>query len=345
MRPVQLPPLAAMLACAVACFPDIEDKSEPDETTSTEDTGNVAPLDCASVEFFGQQPDFANAGTLVGNVASPSGAVPVAGAKVTVLVDGEEAWSASLEQGCFHLDLPPGTHAIAVEKGRYGGSAEVEIEAGETVDVGTIRLDDGGVRVAVVFGEWDDAGQLVDDLGLPADGYLSPHELLADADLLAEYDVVFANCGSEASRNEADGYTADEIANTKAWVEAGGTLYVSDWEYELFEGVAPDAASFEADPHSGPSGVVTGTLLDRDLVALLGKETVDVRYDLPRWVVPRDVGPDGEPLVEGSVAGADRPLALVTHPGAGRAAFTTFHNEEQLSDDILAVLYQMILLL
>jgi hypothetical protein len=343
--------LAVALALAGACYPYSRDSdaepgdSDAPDTDPGDTDGQVEPLDCATVGFFGDQPDFDDAGTLVGRLTSPSGEIPVAGGRVSVTVGGQEAWVASVEEGCFHLDLPPGTHSVTVSKGRYGASAEVVIEAGARKDIGAVALDDGGVRIAVVYGQWDDAGELIGDLGIPTEGYLSPHELLGDAALLAEYDVLFANCGSDVSTSADDGYTAAEIANVKAWVEAGGTLYVSDWEYELFQGVASDAAFFEDDPHTGTIGTVTGTLLDRDLIALLGKDTVEIRYDLPYWVVIRDVGATGLPLVVGRVDGDDRPLALLTHPGAGRAVFTTFHNEEQLGEDLLAVLYQMILLL
>jgi hypothetical protein len=340
---VKIATLAAVMLGGCAWEPwvepdvPVEDIVEPD--VPVEDI-----VDCSGVQFFGHQPQWSETGTVFGRVTAPSGMIPVAGSRVMVEVGGEVAWAVSLDRGCFRLDLPPGSHSLVVEKGRYRGTATAQVRAGERANIGPIRLGDGGVRIAVLYGQYDDVGELISHLGLPTDGYLHPHDLLSDPAKLRSYHVVFANCGSSATTGGPP-YSASDLANLKAWVEDGGTLYASDWEYETFQAVAPNGGTFAEDPHIGPKEILTATLLDRDLIALLNKDTVQIRFDLPAWTVPEDSGSSGQPLVRGRVAGRDRPLALLARPGAGRAVFTSFHNEEQLTDDILAVLYQMILML
>ncbi|MBW2257508.1 MAG: carboxypeptidase regulatory-like domain-containing protein, partial [Deltaproteobacteria bacterium] len=106
------------LALLASCFP-IADDTDTNTDTDT-DTVEETSIDCSQVPFFGDQPDFATSGTVMGRVTSPSGSVPLAGAQVEVAVGNQLAWTLSGEAGCFHLDLRPGEHELTVTKGRYG---------------------------------------------------------------------------------------------------------------------------------------------------------------------------------------------------------------------------------
>lgn len=313
---------------------------------SAEDTGAVASteFDCADASFFGSQPDFDAAGTLRGRVASPSGTVPVSGAELRVEVDGQTAWTVSAEMGCFSLDLPAGDYALVFEKGRYVATAAATVVEGEVLDLGTLALDPGELKLAVVQGQYDSVEVLITELGIPYDGFVSPADLYDDPDVLAQYDAVFANCGSELTTREGEAYDDAQIANVKAWVEAGGTLYTSDWEHSLFAGVVPDGLDWGDDVLSGPSGVITATIEDRNIQALLGSGSAEIVFDLPDWALAEGSG-TANVLVSASIDGRDRPLAVMAFPGEGRAVFTSFHNESQATQDMQVILYELILAL
>jgi hypothetical protein len=119
-------------------------------------------------------------------------------------------------------------------------------------------------------------------------------------------------------------------------------LYTSDWEWELFEAVAPDALVFGEDVLSGPDGTLQATIEDRNIQALLGRDTADITFDLPDWALAEE-NDTATVLVSAEFEGVSRPLAVMAYPGEGRAAFTSFHNESQLNDDMRVVLYELIL--
>lgn len=318
---------------------------ETDDTGDAADTGSApATFDCRDATFFGDQPAYDHAGTLVGSVASPSGEIPVAGAELTV--DGEAAWAVSTEAGCFTLDLPAGSHRIEVEKGRYHTSFEVNIEAGADTDVGAVPLDTGDLRVAVIDGSYDSVELLLTHIGLPYDSFARTEDVIGSDAVLGRYDAIFANCGSETSRSNTDAFTDTQFARVRDWVEDGGTLYASDLEWELFEGVAPEALAFAApgDVLRGEMGVFDARVLSRDVVQLLGHEHIDITFDLPAWAVIEGGG-EAEVVVEATVDGQTRPLAALHRMGDGRAVFTSFHNDHQATRDMQTVLYELILAL
>jgi Carboxypeptidase regulatory-like domain len=284
-------------------------------------------------------------GLVVGTINAPSGDIPVAGAVITVTVGGVETTTLSGASGCFSLELPPGDHAISIEKGRYGADSSATTAAGYVTDLGPLALDSGDLAIAVVYGKYDDVGELIEQLGLSYTAYSTPADLYDDTDLLAQYDAVFANCGSDASTTHDGAYTSAQLSNVAAWVEAGGTLYASDWEVSLFEGVAPDAVDL-ADPtlDGPPDTTVQADILDRNIQALLGTATTDINFELAGWALMDGVV-DATPLVTGEVEGVERPLAVMHSPGKGRMVFTSFHNEEQLSEAMRVILFELILAL
>ena len=294
--------------------------------SGVEDTGVAPAVDCSQAGFFGHQPEYASSGTVVGQVTSPNGLVGVGGASVT----WDEAWAISQDHGCFVLDLPPGTHTLQVERGRYVGSVEVEVVEGHAVDVEIPLSSD--VRMAVVYGKYDDVGELIGHLGVPFDGVVE----LGDVDDLDAYDALFVNCGGAGEYSDLD------LLELRGWVEQGGTLYVSDWEWALFEGVVPEAVDFREDPRVGEAGSLGATILDRNIAAMLGSEEAEVAFDLPNWALMDDVD-QATALVLARVDGADRPLAVDFRVGEGRVLFTSFHNEAQMTADMQVILYSLIL--
>jgi hypothetical protein len=309
-----------------------------------EESESTIEEQCLATAFMGNQPDWKYTGTIVGAVMSPSETVPIAGATVTVRVDDQEAMALSVERGCFYLNLPKGKHEIVIEKGRYSSSLSAIVQEDEVTNLGAIGLDVGDVKVAVVFGKYDNVGELISQLGIPYDLYTSPKDLFTSSETLEDYDAVFINCGTENTTVNNEYYTETEISNVKTWVEAGGTIYISDWEHALFTGITPNSASFMHEPRVGPSGVVEATILDRNIMALLGTEQLDIHFQLAGWAVIDEVD-EGSALLEADIDDQRHPLAVIDWPGQGRVIYTSFHNEEQLTVEIQTVLYELILVL
>lgn len=326
MKRLAAPLLLGLTACTPVEQPDLASGS--------------SCVDAATAEAIASSSE---TGLLVGAIAAPSGAVPVSGALVDVS-GADDQQTASGAGGCFELELPYGTYELAVEKGRYAADATAEVLAGQVVDLGTLPLDAGDLAIALVYGDYDDVGELLGDLGLEADFFMEPADLYDDPQLLDGYDAVFANCGSAATtRNDTD-YSDAQAAHLEAWIEAGGTLYASDWEVELFDAAVPGAVVLADPVLDGPAGTLAATVHDRNIQALLGGSTTEIHFELSGWaLLDREL--DATALVSAEVSGSERPLAVMHWPGEGRAVFTSFHNSEQLSDAMRAILYELLLVL
>ncbi|TJZ73820.1 hypothetical protein [Chitiniphilus eburneus] len=76
------------------------------------------------------------------------------------------------------------------------------------------------------------------------ESFLDGTRPLLDAAGKPVFSVIFIDCG-----NDADGLLSDPAvrARLKAYVDAGGRLYVTDWSYNFIEQVFPQAAKFEGD--------------------------------------------------------------------------------------------------
>lgn len=299
------------------------------DTADTAAFDTSAPsADCADAVFFGHQPDYDATGQVVGQITSPGGSIGVGGANVT----WDDAWVVSQDGGCFSLDLPPGEHTLEVERGRYTARVEVTVVEGQRVDVEAALESD--VQMAVVYGQYDNVGELIGHLGVDYDGVATLEEVFErDVDT---YDAIFVNCGGGGAGTDL------QHLELRGWVEGGGTLYVSDWEWALFEGVVPEAVDFRDDPRVGEAGQLTATILDRSIAAMLGSEQASVAFDLPNWSV-MDRTDKATALVEAEVDGQVRPLAVSYPVGEGRVIFTSFHNEAQMTRDMQTILYSLIL--
>jgi hypothetical protein len=307
------------------------------------DSGEVPPFDCADATFFGDQSEHADAGVVIGRVVSPSGAIPVVG--VELHFAGLPDWTLSAEHGCFRIELPAGDTTLEGDKGRYGVRSDFTVEAGEVVDLGDLALDAGGLRVAVIAGNYDSVEVLLTNLGIPYDTFAETEDLISSSSLLEGYDAVFANCGSVTSRTSSRSFSAEDLDRLGAWVRAGGTLYASDHEWRLFEGAIPEALTFgetEAEVLRGEAGTVRGGILSRDVVQLVGQNELDITFDLPGWAVV-DAADQAEVVVEALIDGTTRPLAAIHRTDPGRAVFTSFHNDHQATQEMQLVLYELIL--
>lgn len=308
-------------------------------------------------------------GHIEGRVCGPQGDVWLAGANVFVIRpdDTKNETNTDLD-GFFTLtDVNAGLQTLYIVKGSFSTSVEVEVLDGETTELPEPTcVDAGSARVAVVTGDWDTietilAGAGITDVTL-YDGLNgtspSDRDLLEDLELMSGYDIIFLNCGQYESFFFTDPLY---INNLRSYVDAGGSLYASDWAYDFVEVAFPEAIDFDGDDSvlnaaaTGESGPLTGTVEDPALAAALGETTVALNYDLPQWAVAVSAAPGSRVLVRGdapafdwstfqSYTVASSPLAVQFSFGSngGSVIYTSFHNESQATQDMDLILAYMV---
>jgi hypothetical protein len=96
--------------------------------------------------------------------------------------------------------------------------------------------------------------------------------LMSSANMLSQYDVVIAPCGSLGNyavwNNGSGPLSSAMVTNLQTWLGQGGRLYASDLSYEVVAQVAPSAITWAAGPssHAGADpadvgmGVATATI-------------------------------------------------------------------------------------
>jgi len=244
----------------------------------------------------------------------------------------------------FNQELPDGGALLEATKGGFHAGVDVDIPDDFDNDV-KLDLEIDSSEIGVVPGYFDFIEDILEDLGY---GYTT----LSDADLadwsnLEPLQMLFLNCGSDTSWASDAGV----IANLERFLDEGGYLYASDWEWEYIEAVWPDAVEFldedEGGPWQGDVGTVTGEVMRQELRDYLGSDTVDIYYDLSAWVTIEEAGSGTEVLIQGDFdysdgSMVDSPLMLDFSYGAGKVGYTTFHNEAQLDEAVRTVLVYFI---
>ncbi len=313
-------------------------------------------------------------GDLTGRICGPDGSSWAVDARVWASgsYSGGGAWlveARSDADGWFTLEnIPSGTHLFTVEKGSWSTTFEARVGGGTNELAEPQCLDPASARVGVVTGEYDSIESILARLDIDFDAYDGQSDeyldLLRDPDLMAEYDILFFNCGMAFSWLDYQ----DEIGdNLRSYVAGGGSVYASDWAYGMVELPWPDAIDFFGtdrlwDPESYASGSIapfngaaasfSADVLDPTMAAVLGSSTADISYDWDAWAVVQGPG-SAQVLFQGDVLLWDDdfirltpwdglPLALRFEAG-GSVVYTTFHNESQATTDMLVALEEIIL--
>ena len=289
-----------------------------------------------------------------GRICDPGGGW-VVGARVWIDVGDRVIESETGSDGWFTLTgVPDGDHTVQVEKGSFSTSFPVTVDgAGAEVDAGEC-LDPESVQVAVIAGEYDSVEHILDNMGLEYDSYSmeQTQNLVLDPDKMAQYDILFFNCGASDMWLEKRQKVGK---NLQAYVAEGGSVYASDWAYQFVEAAVPDGIRFFGNDGTayeaavGMEGQIDAEVLDGAMQQVVG-DTASLTYDLGGWVVPLETS--GRVLIEGPASidpwfnnapSGMQPLAIEVSHGQGTFIFTTFHNERQLTLDMEALLREMIL--
>lgn len=343
----------AMAMVMVACGSEQDLRPRADVETLPEEEATVP------------QPDpEAPTGALQGHICSPDGETGLSHAWVTVFA-GDGFAVKTDGDGFFQMDgLPAGTWGMVVEKGSFNVSAEVTITAGEVSSLNVdscLPIEQNDVKIAVFTGEYDAVEDVLDVLNLDYDVINGRSgntyvEFLKDLDAMQNYDILFFNCGMALNwRDDANTISR----NLRSYVRAGGSVYASDWAYYLVEEGWPEKNDFVGndavfgDATTGRKGNVTGQVLDEAMEARLGRPTASITYDLSAWVPVQAVSGDAEVLIEGTYRWQELygnqggtitgPLATRVHDELGTVIYTSFHNEQQTTDDMAQLLEEIIL--
>lgn len=235
------------------------------------------------------------------------------------------------------------------------GQPSVEGEAGAT-------RSDRLLRLALTPPEFDDMGRLLDTFG---SGYryseISYDDLL-DADKLAPYDVVFLTCSGAPSawlgRRLGQGDRGspgifrlkepimDQLNKSlRQYVRQGGTLYASDWQFELVKIAFPEYID-EARVGRGAAQKVRAEVLDPVLQRRLGT-SMELTFDKPAWRPAAFQGAEVNVDLRGRYELSDGtrvsgPLLVEFPFGNGNVIFTSFHNEAQNSKMELVLLRHLV---
>lgn len=309
-------------------------------------------------------------GQIVGSLCGPSDGGgeggPLAGARVYVVqpIDGivYEAWSH--EDGSFAISGIPAPQSglqVRAEKGGFVYTWEnVNVfslaDAPDGTDL-TASVDcqelvpDDDRRYLVVQGTFDRIEQVLDRMGLtnvdllegvPAD----PSELwstaaFANYDQLSNYDAVFVNCGI----SETDlvlGLNTAVKENLRRYIREGGSLYVSDWAYDLVEQVWPERINFLGDDNEnsaaehGEDGDYNVDVLEPGLAEYVGASQVSIGFSFGNFAIVSQLDPTVTTYLRGDVGYRvnggvstlnDVPVTVGFNDGFGRVIFTSFHQE------------------
>ena len=277
-------------------------------------------------------------GGLSGEICEPDG-TPAEGARVWVAVDldsdgdGETIVETVTDAaGRFSLlGLPLGPVVVNVKKGRYNLELDATVAAGGGVTElpAPECLDASELSIAVVPGYFDDIGDLLDDLGLTYT--VERPDVFLSAAALSGYDLVFAPCDGTAKAN---------LPAVRAFVQAGGGVYVSDYSLLAFAELYPDAVEVDRGSYAGPT---TGVVVDSALAAVIGTSSVSVAMDTGVTLdfLDADTSVDADLLL--TVARpTDQPAIVRVRDGDGSVVFTSFHTSTASSEDITRLFEEIV---
>jgi hypothetical protein len=308
-----------------------------------------------------------------GRVCSPNGRTWLADAMAYAniyddtgkIIDVRKAYSD--RDGRWTLsDLKPDReYTVYVQYGQDVLSSEtVYLNAGEQVSLPEPDcFDPTSLNILVVSGNYDNTEVLLQNMGFTNFSLLDGLDeslmvgFFSDPANLAQYDVIFINGGCLErgifwDTNPANPTPSLVSTNLKDYVYNGGSIFATDWAYDVIEASWPDALDFVGDDRMhdaaqvGEYDTINAQVTDEALSAYIGDTTTDIDYDLPVWPPMNSVEPYVSIHLTGSVhyregeatyTLASVPLLVSFSGGNGRVAFSTFRVAANQTEDMTYV--------
>jgi hypothetical protein len=235
-------------------------------------------------------------GKLAGKVLSKNGIKPIGGALVFVLDTTGKLYKTNTDKtGDFVLDAPVGNHTLQIQTGdgsNFRTSLQVDVLKNQTVTIpnSSTKLEQVA-RMAYVLGSYDNIQSIVSSLGYAIEGL--SNEDLKNYNKVAQYDIIFLNCGGRSSLSTSNSAVIDD--NLENFVTNGGSLYASDWAVAYLIGgtnnsdICNEVGGFIPDDKlcatsNGPSSTITGAqVTNTDLANSIGFTSLDITFDLGSW--------------------------------------------------------------
>jgi hypothetical protein len=246
-----------------------------------------------------------------------------------------------------------------------GGAADAVHHAVQAVDERALAAapqEAAPLRLAVTPPDYDDMGHMLDTLGTGYRYHQIEFDDLLRAEKLESYDVVFLTCSGvprpwlgrrlgSADRGSPGRFAArpeilEQLTESlRRYVRQGGTLYASDWQFDLVSMVFAEFVD-NALINRGSAQRIRAEVLDPTLQRRLGSR-IELRFDKPSWRPAAFAGPEVTVYLRGSYETSDGRRAtaplLVSFPfGNGMVIFTSFHNEAQHSATELELLRHLV---
>lgn len=183
------------------------------------------------------------------------------------------------------------------------------------------------LRLAVSQKRFDDVGAVLESLGTGFNATVLSDQEMEKPERLLDFDVVFYNCGIDATVPERVTMALREF------VAKGRTLYASDLRFSLVSRAFPEVADTQV------SGTTAGDLLaevaDPGLRERMGERT-SLKFNLGGWQTARFKGEKVTVLLRSAEAKLgvekDVPLLVKFPHKDGVVIFTSFHNSTIASD-------------
>jgi hypothetical protein len=146
------------------------------------------------------------------------------------------------------------------------------------------------------------------------------------------------------------------IQNIRDYVTSGGAVYASDWAYDVIEIAWPEALNFvgaDEIPNAaqlGEYGLINAAVSDEALAEWLGKDHIQIEYDLPVWPAIEGAAMTVSVHLTGAIDYREGtnvytltavPLLVSFTSGDGKVAFATFRVAKNAKADVMLTLQYM----
>ncbi len=321
-----------------------EDKGKLDIAS----TDAIDPVYSVVLHGYGADPN-TQCGNVTGRVCSPGQEIWIGGAEVCV---GSKC-TISDPDGYFTLScVPVGNQTVHIAAGSFTTDVPVVVKNRETTDIGA-QCVKSNAKIAVMQGQWDAMESILDDLKLPYTLYPQDDDrVVSNYNELNKYDILIINCGA------IENLDSTAITNLRNWVAAGNSFMTSDYSYDYFEKVFPNAVDFYGDDNSsgaaqsggsargmtGCTAPLTCNVIDQNLVALLGINQVGIASIC--WTTMDSAGSNTVIHIEGDVYNdkSMRPVIVSYKDSAnsGKAVFASFHLKDQNAQNMEKIFFYLI---